>query len=249
MARDERDVRLVADLLGHLRREPAEHDARHHGLLDQTGRDAETRHQLAVPVAGRRVEQARRGGVGVLVRRDAREPPVEVVGNREQALGARELVGVLLAEGHELVDRVERLTLDARAPVQLLGGDGDVDELGDALRASIAIRDGVADELALAVEQHEVAAPGVDADGQRRCPRRRVAGPESRDDLVCQRLDVPAVVTVHAPLAVDEAVHLLEAHLSAIEPTEQNASARRPDIDRCEALLGRQVHDASPSIY
>ena len=136
---------------------------------------------------------------------------------------------MLALERDQLVERIERLTLDAAGVIEGAGLELLVDALGDALGALVAVCDGIAHEPALRVEQNEVDAPGVDADSRGDLAR-IPASLEARKNALPQHLDVPAVMPCAAQLLVVEAVELLEDHTPVLDVPEHVAPARRADI-------------------
>ena len=142
---------------------------------------------------------------------------------------ALELVGMLLLERPELVDGVVGGLLQTDAPVEV--GEGDdvaLDLRVGAGRARVAVGHGVADALAPLVQEHEVDAPGVDADGgDLGLLHRRV---DALLDRLDERVDVPAVVPAAADLRVVETIDLLEGDLAVLHPTDDVPAAGRADV-------------------
>ena len=103
------------------------------------------------------------------------------VGDHQQRLRRLERRVVLGGHRGELVDGVDRHELDARALVKLAGRT--LREHAPSIasrRVAVPIVEGVLNQSACAVEQREVDAPGVDADGVERRPRARLrAGPRA----------------------------------------------------------------------
>ena len=146
-------------------------------------------------------------------------------------LGRFELFGVVALQGEQLVERVERLALDARALVDLRGVHDGIRQRVDALRAFVAVRHRVADELLLRIEQHKIHAPGVDAE-RFRLEACLACGSKSCHHFVKEHLDVPAIVTVDAFLDVVEAVNFGELDVAGfVDPADNHAPRRCSDID------------------
>jgi hypothetical protein len=126
-------------------------------------------------------------------------------------VGGGKLLWVLVLEGAELVGRVERLVLYARARVVLREGQHarTLKLLANALGARVAVANGLADAAVLGVEQDKVHAPGVDANG---CGREAllVRGSEAVKDALPQGVDVPAQMPRALHKAVLKAVDLGE---------------------------------------
>lgn len=154
---------------------------------------------------------------------------------------------MLVFKGEQLIERVERLTLNAGTGIDLGRIHNLVGNSVDAVSAGIAVGDRIANDLVVLVEQHEVNAPGIDTDGGRGLSGLILNGAQTCDNMVEQSLNVPAVVAVYALLLVIEAVDLLIGHLTVLDPASKNATARGTDIDRCVMLgLDATLHVLSP---
>ena len=154
---------------------------------------------------------------------------------------------MLVLKGKQLVERVEGLALNAGAGIDLGRVHDLVGNLVDTVGTCVAIGDRVADDLVMLVEQYKVDAPGIDTDSGRSLSGLVLDGTQTRDDVVKQSLDIPAIVSVYALLLVIEAVDLLVGHLVVLDPASKNATARGTDIDRCVMLgLDATLHVLSP---
>ena len=154
---------------------------------------------------------------------------------------------MLVLKGEQLIERVERLTLNAGTGIDLGRIHNLVGNFVDAVSAGIAVGNRIADDLVVLVEQHEINAPGINTDGGRSLSSLILDGAQACDNMVEQSLNVPAVVTVYALLLVIEAVDLLVGHLAVLDPASKNATARGTDIDRCVMLgLDATLHVLSP---
>ena len=145
---------------------------------------------------------------------------------------------MFLLEGHKLVDRIERLVLDAGAGIMLGKGQAVLlfKRLTDALGALIAVGHGIADALPCLVQQNEIHRPGVNADGCGGKPG-IVGSAQAVDDLPGQRVDVPAEVAVLAPDAVLKAVDLLQDDPAVLHGADNVPPAGCADVDRqCTSL-------------
>ena len=132
---------------------------------------------------------------------------------------------MLARERRKLIDRVERLALDARDAIEPLQADARIDVGGDVVGSRIAIRHRVPDEPALRVDQDEVDAPGVDADRLGDLAG-FAAFLQADQDVLPDHVDIPAIVPAAAHLRVVEAVHLLELDDAvAVHTTEHVAPA------------------------
>ena len=98
-----------------------------------------------------------------------------------------------------------------------------------ALGALIAVGDGVAQTLAVLVQQHKVHRPGVNADGGGGVAR-VVGGFQAVENLPRQGFDVPAKVTVLAVHAVFKAVDLPQYQLALLHRAHDVPPAGRADI-------------------
>ena len=228
------DLRVEADRRLHGGREAAQRRAGHLQLAEDAAREAELVDHLPVPVLRARVDEVARRGVRVLVRHLAREDEVQVLRHHQEALRLLELLGMLLLERGELVDRVEEHLLDAAAGVELVGGDRGVHKRVRTFRAGVAVGHHVGAGQALLVKKNEVHAPGIDADRGGDLADLLALG-DALQRASGERLVVPAVVPVLADLGVVEAVHLFKNHLPVFEVAEDVASRRRPDVN-CEMV-------------
>ena len=134
--------------------------------MENFARQTELLYQRIVPVLAFGPHQCRGAGVGVLVGGNAAQQVVEVVGDHQERFGGGELFGVFVFQRRQLIRRVEGLVLDARAGVMLgKGQPGGGQCVAHALGALVAVGDGIAQALAVLVQQHKVHGPGVNADG------------------------------------------------------------------------------------
>ena len=122
-------------------------------------------------------------------------PVVQIFRNHQEAVGTVENLRLRLADGRELVDRVENLLLDAAPAVELRFRYRLVDDIIHALRAAVAIRDRTAEHIPLCVEQYEIHTPRIDADA-RRDTLQALALPKARDNFVEQAVEIPAKMAV-----------------------------------------------------
>ena len=241
------DGRGVADLLGDVGRDLAEHGAGHGRLQEDALGDAKAREDLGVPRALLGIEHASGARIGVLVGLDAGQTPVKVIRNHQEGACGLELLGMLVLKGEQLVERVEGLALNTGAGIDLGRVHDLVGDLVDAVGTGVAVGDRVADDLVMLVEQHKVDAPGIDTDGGRSLSGLVLDGAQTCDDVVEQGLDIPAIVSVYALLLVIETVDLLVGHLAVLDPAGKNATARGTDIDRGVMLgLDATLHVLSP---
>ena len=162
--------RRAADLLGDVRRELTEHNAGRGRLQEDALGNTKTRKNLGVPRALLGIEHASSARVGVLVGLNAGQTPVKIVRNHQEGASRLELLGMLVFKGEQLIERVERLTLNAGTGIDLSRIHNLVGNFVDAVRAGITVGDRIANDLVVLVEQHEVNAPGIDTDRAGACP-------------------------------------------------------------------------------
>ena len=238
MGRRQDDLGIKADLCLHRRGQMPQHGTRRFDGLEDAARQAEPLQQRIVPVFAVCADQCRCTGVGILIGGHAAEQVVEVVRHHQEGPGGCQLLGVFLLEGHKLVDRIERLVLDAGAGIMLGKGQAVLlfKRLADALGALIAVGHGIADALPRLVQQNEIHRPGVNADGCGGKPG-VVGSAQAVDDLSGQCVDVPAEVTVLALDAVLKAVDLLQDDPAVLHSADNVPPAGCADIDRqCTSL-------------
>ena len=245
MGRGQNDLGVKADGLLNFRRQMPQHGPGGSDGLEDAARQAQLFDQCIVPVPAVRAHQRRGAGVRVLIGGHAAEQVVQVIGHHQERFGGGQLLRVLLFERHKLVDRVERLVLDAGAGVVVGKGQAVFlfQRLADALGALVTVGDGVTDALIVRIQQHKIDGPGVDADGRggKACVVRSL---QAVDDLFREGVDVPAEVAVLAVDAVFEAVDLLQGDLSVLHGACDVPPAGRADVDcQCTGL-----HKLSPSL-
>ena len=134
----------------------------------------------------------------------------------------------------QLVDGVEGLALNARGAIERIEAHGAVDLCGNRLRAGVAICHGVAHAVSARIDQHEIDAPGVDAD---RCGNFARGGAflEANQDVFPNHINIPAIMAATAHLGVIETVHLFEHDFSVFDMAKHVAPARRPNVN-CQVI-------------
>ena len=222
-------ARVVADGAGDLGAHGPQARAGVGDVAEQPARNVEGLHDRLVPCASLRIQKAGGGGIGVLDGLLPREQEVQVVGNHEERVGRNKLLGMLALKCQQLVDGVEGLALQAAAAVQLLGGHDGIGHLVHASRTGVAVGHGIAHQVVLGIQQHEVDAPGVDAH-RFRGKARLLAEGKAPHQLARKQLHIPAVVAVPAHLAVVEAVHLFQTNEPVFHETHHHAARRGPDV-------------------
>ena len=165
MGGGQHDLGVKADKRLHLRRKVPQRRAGQQDFLENFARQTELLYQRIVPILAFGPHQRRGAGVGVLVGGNAAQQVVEVVGDHQKGFGGGKLFGVLVFQRRQLIRRVEGLVLDARAGVVLGKGQPGGQCVAHALGALVAVGDGIAQTLAVFIQQHKVHGPGVNADG------------------------------------------------------------------------------------
>ena len=134
-----------------------------------------------------------------------------------------ELLRMFFLQGHELVDRVEELLLDAHLFVEELCGDGFIYDRVHALCAPVVVGDRVADKLVIFIEKDKIDGPGVDADRLRDLPE-RFQGLEATEDSGPEVVHVPAVMPVLMDLLIVEAEDLFKDDFSVFHAAKDVAA-------------------------
>ena len=124
---------------------------------------------------------------------------------------------MFLLQRHQLVDCVELLVLDAGAGVMFGKGQTVItlQRLAHALCALIAISHGIADTLAVSVQQHKVHGPGINADGGGGVPG-IMGGLQAVHNFSSQGIDIPAQVAVFPSDTIFKAVDLLQGDFTVL---------------------------------
>ena len=239
------NLSVKADFRLHSRGQVPQHRARHPDGLEDAAGQAQLGNQFLVPVLDVCPHQRRGAGVGVLIRGHTAEQIVQVIGHHQEDFCRVQLLRVFLFQRHELVNGVERLVLDAGAGIMLGKGQAVVlfQCLADALGALIAVGHGIAEAFALLIQQDEIHRPGVNADGRggKACV---MGGLQAVDDLLGQRVNVPAEVAVLAADAVFKAVDLLQGDLAVLYRADNVPPAGRTNVNcQCTGL-----HSVTPSL-
>src|SRR6266446_7241969 len=116
----------------------------------------------------------------------------------------------------KLEKRVEWQKLDACALVQHVTGNACEDLFHHAVRAVVAILEGLSKQETTGVHQAIIDSPGIDADTVKRSSH--LPGlPQSGDHLVPQPQDIPEAVPAQCHRAVGKAVRLFQAQLLPIK--------------------------------
>ncbi len=138
---------------------------------------------------------------------------------------------MLALERQQLIDGVERLTLNARAAIYLIGRNDSVGHSVHAAGALVAVGYGIAEHVVFGIEQHEVDRPGVDTHGFGRIAC-FFAFCQAGNGFAEQHIHVPAVVTAGAFLDIVEAMDLgkLDGSLRG-NLADYHAAGRGADID------------------
>lgn len=133
------------------------------------GGEAEFFKHAGGPVAALGVVHLAGGGDGEFAFAFAAEEIVEEVGHEEEGFGAFESGGAGFVEGDELEEGVEGHELDAGGVEDLLAAELGEGAIEDGVGARVAIHIGIAEDLAVASDEAEIDAPGIDADAGEGC--------------------------------------------------------------------------------
>ncbi len=149
----------------------------------------------------------------------AAQPVMQQVGEGEIRFGHFEQPPVRRRQTGELVERVERHELDARALEHGAARHALEDPVQHAIGAAVTVVDRVRQQFAVAVQKSEVHAPRIDAD------RRRAVfgGLDALGDLVPEAQHVPIDRAVDGGGQVGEAVHFGLVEALAVEPHDHHA--------------------------
>ncbi len=238
--RGEHDLGVKSHTRLHFGGEAPEHGAGHGHLVEDALRGADGLEHASVPCAGACVEQVRGGGVGVFVDRLAGEQVVQILGNHEEAISRLKLLGVFGGKSRKLVNGVEGLTLDAAGAVEVFQADTTIDLRHHRSRAGVAIGHGIADAIAVRIDEHEVDAPGIDANGLGNLARLR-ALLQTDEHVFPDHIDIPTIVPATADLHVVESMHLFKLDAAVVHASEHMAAAGGSDVDsKIVAGIGHQ---------
>src|SRR5256885_426403 len=126
---------------------------------------------------------------------------MQQIGDEQQAMGLCQFTRLHALMCVELEDGIERQNLDTCACVEDLTGNACEYVLHHAIRAVVAILKGVPSRESVCVHQAVIDSPGIDADAVKRSSC--LPGfPQSCEDLVPQREDVPKAVPAQHHRAV-----------------------------------------------
>ena len=230
MARDDRDVRAIADFLGDLLTDGAKNLAGERELAKEAFRETHGLKNRLVPCMGVFVDHRTRGGVAILLGFQSGQAVVEIIGELEEARSLLELAGFQIVI--ELIDRIEGLEGNAGFLKEFLFGEDLLDFLAPRLAGSVAVRIGVAKFLAVFIEEDVVDAPGVDADARRGFAE-LFGFLEGDDDLLEKAVDVPIeFVIARALRVIGKTVDFLHVELPSLLAGENRPAAGSADVDR-----------------
>ena len=205
---------------------------REHAGQRQAVQLGESAGQFGRPTAGRDVEKTGGGRDGHLRLLHARQVVHQQVGG-EQDPFAR-VPGEVAGTGHKLVDRIERLNLQAGDAVQVLVAQLLRQRLGDALCAVVTVVERMLDQPLGGVEASVVDAPGVDPQGVEPSARGGDGCVQPLDDLRGDQIEVPVQVTVDGLRRVVETPGLLQGDAPVAQRAENHTTACCTEIDCCE---------------
>ena len=140
-----------------------ENGARLHERAEDVRRQPKGPHQIDSPAARVRIEHLTGAGVGVFVDLDASEEVVEQIRHEQQGLGRVQQRRAIALHRQELKKRVETHELDAGVAEDLVARHASKGLLHDAFGMRIAVVAGIAQQTAVASQQREIDAPGIDA--------------------------------------------------------------------------------------
>ena len=179
------------------------------------------------PLSALGIEEFGGGGYAILVVGLSGEEIAEQVGHEQKVLGRLELGSALDAE--QLCQSVYLHHLNAGGGIVLGGGECLKEFPGHAGGASISIAYGIANKLAVAVNQTEVHAPGVHTNTFNLvtlCSRFL----QSYFHVLEQGRKIPMDMVAKANLTVAETVNLLHDELAILEPTGYNATTTATEV-------------------
>ncbi len=132
----------------------------------------------------------RRAGQRLLGGFDAGESKVKIIGDIEEAVGGGEDGGIVVLLRLKMIDRVDRHELDARLTINLGEGEFLKETRGTVGGAGVAVTIGIAERVAIGVEQHVIDSPRIGANaGNRQVARSGLL--DSGKDLLFQVGQVP----------------------------------------------------------
>ena len=204
--------------------------------------------QVLVPPGGAGSEQLGGRRVRALAQQRTAQDVVAVVRDQQQVFGRG---GEPVAHvSPQLVQRVERLELDAGPGVDLVATHARADLVHGVACSSIPVADRFFDEPARAIEQCVVHAPRVDADRRERPTPFAGAGVRALEpdpDTVEQALDVPPQVPRVFPRGIVESVDFVAKQAVARGAANKSPAAASPEIDRYVQRVGGGAHRRNAS--
>src|SRR5436305_3002424 len=112
----------------------------------------------------------------------------------------------------ELEERIERLQLDACAPVQHIARNTGENLLHHPVRTGVAILEGLAEQEAVRIYQAVINPPGIDADAVQRSGHLAYFA-QSGEDVIPQPQDISAAMPTQRHRLVRKAVDLFQVEL------------------------------------
>jgi len=143
--------------------------------------------------------------------------------------------------GDQLEDRVEGHHLEARGGVQLRGRQPGEDQLGNSLRAVVAVVERTLEQLAGGVHAPVVDPPGIDAHRLQSTARRLDGRLEAPRDRLEQGLGVGVDAVGLLDRPVGEAGGLAELEPAVLERAEDHPPTGRPEIRGCEVPRAHRI--------
>ena len=198
------------------------------GQLGKHGfRQTQSLQDFRVVLSGQGIHKAGGGGIGVLPRLHAAEPPQQVLRDHQKVLSFGQPPGFFV--GIQLINAVEGLELDTGALIKLLKGQNAVHLIQYGVRPVIPVGVDRVEGLPI-FQQHIVHRPCVD----RKALDDRVLCKGFPDALLHvdeQAVDVPFQMAVHPLDAIGKTVHFLGAENTVLHPSHDVPSAGRTNVD------------------
>ena len=158
---------------------------------------------------------------------------MQPVGQHEHGIRLAELARLFVAP--QLINRIERLELNARLFVQRFERNARVHLGHGGFGAQIAVTDHVAHEISRFVDERVIHAPGVDSHGAGNFTE--LLRPfQPVQHFPEQPLCVPGQPVSRPLRKIGKAVNLFEYELSVLQTAEDVPPGRRADIDRQKSI-------------
>ena len=186
-------------------------------------RKAKLKDGLPVPVLRGGIVEHRGRDLGILGLLFAGQEIAKKIRQEQHRLRIFQRHVALAFTAVELIDGVEVLVGDAGARKERR----EIDDLPGLLKILVhcaAIGARIAKQMAVAVEQAVVHAPGVDADAVEITDVFLLEGKQAKLELIVEIRQIPIEYAVHLDVVVFEAVQLLHGDLAVFQPAEDRAA-------------------------